>query len=442
MNLSELRNGTGQRLYERAKAILPGGAQLLGKRAEMYLPELWPSYYSRASGCEVWDLDGHKYADFTMVGIGTSVLGYADADVERAVTSAIQASPMCTLNAPEEVALAELLLDLHPWADMVGYARTGGEIMAKTVRLARAATGRDEVAFSGYHGWHDWYLSVNLAGDGLDGHLLPGLAPAGVPRGLAGTMHPFQYGDLPALERIVESRGSKIAAIVLEPVRQSGPPSGFLEAVRDIATRAGAVLVFDEITSGFRVLTGGTHLALGVTPDVVTFGKTMSNGFAMTAVVGVRGVMEAAHRSFISSAFFTERVGPAAALAAVTKHRRIEAGPKLVAIGRRVQEGWRQAAERARLPVVVSGIPSLASFSFVDPDGPALTTLFIQEMLARGFLASDRFYSTVRHDDAVVSSYLSAVDDVFLRIADARAHDAVRKRLAGPVKHTGFARLA
>src|SRR5579864_12066 len=217
MGIEELREGTGQRLYARAKTMLVGGAQLLGKRAEMYLPDLWPSYYARASGCEVWDLDGRRYLDFTMVGIGTSVLGYADPDVERAAIAAVQAAPMNTLNAPEEVALAELLLELHPWAEMVGYARTGGEIMAKAIRIARAATGRDEVAICGYHGWHDWYLSVNLTGDGLTQHLLPGLEPAGVPKGLARTAHPFAYGDLEALRRIVAERGDRLAAIVMEP---------------------------------------------------------------------------------------------------------------------------------------------------------------------------------------------------------------------------------
>ena len=214
--MEEFKNGTGQRLYARAKQILPGGAQLLGKRAEMYLPDLWPAYYSKASGCEVWDLDGRRYLDFTMVGIGSSTLGYADPDVEKAVIAAVQAGPMCTLNAPEEVALAELLLEIHPWAEMVGYARSGGEIMSKAVRIARAATGRDEIAFCGYHGWHDWYLSVNLnGGDGLQGHLLPGLEPRGVPAGLANTTYPFAYGNLDALRKIVVERGTKLAAIVM-----------------------------------------------------------------------------------------------------------------------------------------------------------------------------------------------------------------------------------
>jgi len=441
--MEEFKNGTGQRLYARAKQILPGGAQLLGKRAEMYLPDLWPAYYSKASGCEVWDLDGRRYLDFTMVGIGSSTLGYADPDVEKAVIAAVQAGPMCTLNAPEEVALAELLLEIHPWAEMVGYARSGGEIMSKAVRIARAATGRDEIAFCGYHGWHDWYLSVNLnGGDGLQGHLLPGLEPRGVPAGLANTTYPFAYGNLDALRKIVVERGNKLAAIVMEPVRGAGHIPGFLEGAREIANQIGAVLLFDEITSGFRMNTGGAHLIYGVQPDLATYAKAMSNGFAMSAVVGRKSVMESAQKSFISSAYFTERVGPAAALAATTKHRRIDAGKTLTAIGTRVQDGWKKAAERAGLPLTVTGIPALASFGFNDPDAPALTTLFIQEMLTRGFLTSDRFYPTVRHEDAHVSAYLDAVDTVFGHLAEARKKGDVRQRLAGPVKHTGFARLA
>ena len=443
MGIEDFKNGTGQRLYARAKQILPGGAQLLGKRAEMYLPDLWPAYYSRASGCEVWDLDGRRYLDFTMVGIGAQTLGYADPDVEKAVIDAVKSTPMCTLNPPEDVTLAELLLELHPWADMVSYSRTGGEVMAKAVRIARAATGRDEIAFCGYHGWHDWYLSVNLAGgDDLKGHLLPGLDPLGVPRGLTGTTHPFAYGDLDALRKVVEARGNKLAAIVMEPVRGAGRIPGFLEGAREIATKNGSVLLFDEITAGFRMNTGGAHLVYGVDPDIATYAKALSNGFAMAAIVGRKSVMEAVQKTFISSAYFTERVGPAAALASTTKHRKINAGKTLTEIGTRVQAGWKKAAERTGVPLTVTGIPALASFGFQDPDAPALMTLFIQEMLGRGFLASDRFYPTVRHEEQHVSAYLDAVEAAFGKVADARAKGDVRSRLLGPVKHTGFARLA
>lgn len=433
---------TGQRLYRRAQQIIPGAVQLLGKRSEMYLPEQWPAYYAKAAGCEVWDLDGRRYVDCTMVGIGTSVLGYADPDVERAVISALRSAPMTTLNPPEEVELAELLLELHEWADMVTFARTGGEIMAKTARIVRAATGRDKIAFCGYHGWHDWYLAANLGGDALGGHLLGGLEPVGVPKGLAGTMIPFEYNDSDALEGVVREHGRGLAAIVMEPVRGEPPRPGFLPRVRALASQVGAVLVFDEITAGFRMNTGGVHRVYGVEPDVATYAKTMSNGFPMAAAVGRREVMDAVQRTFVSSAYWTERVGPAAAVATIRKHRALDVGRTLTEIGRQVQEGWAEAARAAGLEIRVSGIPPLATFAFEHPDGPALTTLFIQDLLDRGFLASDRLYAVLSHEGAPLDAYLAAVRESFEHIAEAVRSDSVRAQLRGPVKHTGFQRLA
>ena len=432
----------GPERYRRARQILPGGAQLLGKRAEMYLPELWPSYYSKAKGCEVWDLDGRRYVDCTMVGIGTSVLGYADPDVERAVIAAVQSAPMTTLNPPEEVDLAELLLDIHPWAEMVTYARTGGEMMAKAIRIARAATGRDKVAFCGYHGWHDWYLAANLSdGNSLDGHLLAGLAPSGVPQGLAGTMLPFRYNHLGDLDALAAQHGNDIGAIVMEPVRADGPAPGFLEGVRRLATQLGAVLIFDEITCGWRMNSGGMHQIYGLEPDLVAYAKTMSNGFPMAAVIGKRDVMDVTQKTFMSSAYWTERVGPAAALATINKHRSLDVGKTLTEIGERVQAGWKTAAETTGLAIRVAGIPPLATFSF-DHDQPAvLTTLFIQDLLDRGFLAADRFYANYCHEPRQVEAYLTAVEESFENIADGLRKGDLNARLRGPVKHTGFARL-
>ncbi|MBZ0305533.1 MAG: aminotransferase class III-fold pyridoxal phosphate-dependent enzyme, partial [Anaerolineae bacterium] len=172
--------GTGQKLWKRAKQIIPGGNMLLSKRAEMFLPELWPAYFSKAKGCKVWDLDGNEYIDMSIMGIGTNILGYGHQDVDDAVRKTIDAGNMSTLNCPEEVYLAEKLIELHPWADMVRLARSGGEANAIAIRIARAASGKDKVAICGYHGWHDWYLSANLGDDkNLAGHLLPGLEPKG-----------------------------------------------------------------------------------------------------------------------------------------------------------------------------------------------------------------------------------------------------------------------
>ena len=184
-NNLDFKNGSGQKLYQSAKKMIPGGTQLLSKRPEMFAPEIWPAYYSKAKGSKVWDLDGNKYIDMSIVGIGANILGFADKDVDKAVINSVKKGVSSSLNCPEEVELANILTDLHPWADMVRYARSGGEAMALAVRVARAHTNRDIVLFSGYHGWEDWYLSSNLQSrKNLNNHLLKNLVPAGVPNSL------------------------------------------------------------------------------------------------------------------------------------------------------------------------------------------------------------------------------------------------------------------
>jgi glutamate-1-semialdehyde 2,1-aminomutase len=440
--IEEKITGSGQSLYARARRLIPGGTQLLSKRPEMFLPEQWPAYYAKASGDEIWDLDGKRYVDMSYSGIGACVLGYADPDVDRAVLSAVAAGTMSTLNCPEEVELAELLLELNPWAQRVRYARSGGEAMAMAVRIARAATGRDALAFCGYHGWHDWYLAANLGSESsLDGHLLPGLDPAGVPRGLAGTMLPFRYNRIEELEAAASARGSEIAAIVMEPIRGQAPRDGFLERVAEIARRLGAVLLFDEITSGFRLNTGGAHRLLGVDPDIAVYAKGMSNGYPMAAVVGRDSVMEAAQSSFISSTYWTERIGPVAALATIRKHRAEGVPARLQDLGRRVQESWEAAARDAKIEIEVGGIAPLSHFSFPGELAQATKTLFVQEMLERGFLASTAFYAMWAHTDAHVEAYGRAVAEVFGRLGRAIHEGSVEERLRGPVAHTGFRRL-
>lgn len=375
-------------------------------------------------------------------GIGTCSLGFANAEVNAAVHAAVDRGSMSSLNCIEDLELAELLIELHPWAEMVRYARTGGEAMAVAIRLARAATGRSVVAFCGYHGWHDWYLSANLAGSGeLDGHLLPGLDPLGVPRELTGTSLPFRYNNLADLEEIVAARGGELAAVVMEPVRGTNPDPGFLEGVRDLAHRAGAVLVFDEVTSALRLNTGGIHLTYGVNPDIAVFAKALANGYPMAAIIGVQAVMEHAQRSFISSTYWTELIGPVAAIATLRQHRLHDVGARLDEVGRKVQAGWESAAARAGLAVSVTGIPPLSHLGFAD-EPQATATLFTQELLDRGFLASRSFYPSFAHTDAQIDSYLSAVDEVFVGLADAVKTGTVVERLRGPVAQTGFTRLA
>ena len=303
----------GQQLYKKAKKLIPGGTMLLSKRPEMFLPEQWPAYFSSAKGCEVKDMDGNRFIDMSIMGIGTNTLGYGNKEVDQAVKKTVELGNMSTFSCPEEVYLAEQLITLNPWADMVRFARTGGEANAIAVRIARAASGKDKVAICGYHGWHDWYLSTNLSStENLGSHLLPGLNPLGVPKSLIDTVFPFEYNDFQALDKIIQS--NEIGAIKMEVVRNHPPKSNFLKKVRQLANEKGIVLIFDECTSGFRETFGGIHQKYGVNPDIAMYGKTLGNGYAITAVVGVANVMESAQKTFISSTFWTERIGPTAAL--------------------------------------------------------------------------------------------------------------------------------
>jgi glutamate-1-semialdehyde 2,1-aminomutase len=425
----------------RVLARIPGGTQLLSKRPEQFAPGQWPRFYSRAKGAEVWDLDGRSYLDMSITGVGTCTLGFADDDVNAAVHAAVERGSMTTLNCREDLELADLLVELHPWAEKVRFSRAGGEAMAIAVRLARAATGRSVVAFCGYHGWHDWYIAANI-GDTreLDGHLLPGLDPAGVPVELRGTALPFRYNELGDLERIVAEHGADLAAIVMEPVRDTDPAPGFLSGVRALADKVGAVLIFDEVTSALRLNTGGVHLTYGVHPDVAVLAKALGNGYPMAAVIGIGPVMDAAQRSFISSTYWTELIGPTAALATLRKHRDLDVGARLAAIGRRVQRGWRAAADETGLDVRISGIPPLSHLSFLAAPQPA-ATLFTQSMLDRGFLAGKAFYASFAHTDGMIGDYLAAVRESFEIIASAVAEASIESRLRGPVAQSGFARL-
>ena len=431
---------SGTQLWARAKKLIPGGSMLLSKRSEMYLPQGWPAYFSRTQGCSIWDLDGREYKDLSLMGIGTNILGYSRSEVDAAVHETVNNGNLSTLNAPEEVYLAEKLIELHPWADMVRYARSGGEACAIAVRIARAASGKDKVAFCGYHGWHDWYLAANLSDDdSLTGHLLPGLEPNGVPKALTGTSIPFQFNDLDQITAIMEA-DDQIGVIYMEVQRSDPPAPGFLEGVRALATKHNAVLIFDECTSGFRRAMGGMHLHYDVEPDLATFGKTLGNGYAITAVIGRASVMEAAQTSFISSTFWTERIGPTAALATLDVMEKENATSRVHEIGTKVQTAWEKLGSDAGLTVTTGGLPALANFTIVGLDPLAVKTYVTARMLDFGYLASNSLYASIVHTDEVLDAYYEALAVVFAELA---AMDDTQLAAALPygTAQSGFRRL-
>jgi glutamate-1-semialdehyde 2,1-aminomutase len=429
-------------LQQRARQRIPGMTQLLSKRPDQFSFGVWPGYYKKANGVEVTDLDDRKFIDMSIGGIGANVLGYADADVDTKVIEAIQQGVSCSLNCPEEVELADLLCEIHPWAEKVRFARSGGEGMTIAVRIARAKTGRDNIAFCGYHGWHDWYLAANLGSENaLGGHLLPGLSPKGVPKSLANTAFPFRYNQIDELKKIVSDNKNTLAAIVMEPIRNDEPNTGFLETIRSIATENGIILIMDEISSGFRLNSGGAHLLYGIHPDIAVFSKAIGNGYAMSAIIGRGEIMEAAQETFISSTNWTERVGPVAALATIRKHQGLSVGNHLVEIGGAIQKGWSSLAQKHELQIHVGGIKPLSHFTFEDGNHLELKALFVQIMLERGYLASTIFYAMYAHKMHHVHGYLNAVDDAFAQIAELQKMGKISKALKGDPSIAGFKRL-
>ena len=431
----------GQKLYKKAKKIIPGGTMLLSKRPEMFLPENWPSYFSKAKGCKVWDLDGTELLDMSIMGIGTNSLGYGNEEVDEAVITTVKKGNMSTLNCPEEVFLAEKLIDINPWAEMVRFARTGGEANSIAIRIARAASGKDNVAVCGYHGWHDWYLSANHNGENeLSDHLIPGLSPRGVPKKLKNSVYPFNYNDYNKLCKIIEE--NNIGVIKMEVIRNLEPTDDFLVKVRDLATRKNIVLVFDECSSGFRETYGGIFQKYNVIPDMAMFGKTLGNGYAITAVVGKRSVMEAAQSTFISSTFWTERIGPTAALATLKIMKREKSWEKITRIGSEMQKKWKELALIYDLDISIRGIPAMTSYNFNSRNSLEYKTLVTQEMLKKGFLASTNFYACTEHSFEYLEMYFSVLNDIFKKIKKCESEILdIKTLLDGPICHFGFKRL-
>ena len=430
----------GQKMWNRAKNVIPGGTMLLSKRPELFLPEKWPTYFRSAKGCLVEDLDGEIYTDMSIMGIGTNILGYGDEQVDAAVREVISKGNMSTLNCSEEVLLAEKLVEMHPWADMVRFARTGGEANAIAIRIARASSGKDNVAVCGYHGWHDWYLAVNLNdSNGLDGHLLPGLEPSGVPKNMSGSVYPFEYGDFNGLKNLVNE--NNIGTIKMEVSRSTAPDIEFLAKVRKLANEKNIILIFDECTSGFRQCFGGIHLLTGVSPDIAMFGKAMGNGYAVTAVVGRREIMEAAQNTFISSTFWTERIGSVAALKSLEVMEATGSWQVITDKGNRIRQMWQNLADENSLTISHWGLPSLSGFSFEGPNALAYKTLISQEMLKKGFLASNCVYVSVAHSEQVINSYFENLSSIFELIKECHNGRDVFSVLDGPVCHSGFKRL-
>jgi len=410
-----VKQSLGQKYWLKANNIIPGGTMLFSKNPDLQLPNLWPAYFSKAKGCSIWDLEGKKYNDVSLMGVGTNILGYSNLRVEKKIKQIIASGNMATLNSIEEILLAEKLINLHPWAEMVRFTRTGGEANAVAIRIARAASGKDKVAVCGYHGWHDWYLSTNINNkNNLKNHLMDNLDIAGVPKNLKNTVFPFDYNDFNHLKNIVDKHN--IGVIKMEVERNTKPKNNFLQRVRSLADKKNIILIFDECSSGFRETFGGIHKKHGINPDMAIFGKAMGNGYAINAIIGKRNVMEACSKTFISSTFWTERIGPTAALETLKIMEDIKSWQIISKIGIKIKKNWEKLAKKHNLDIKIQGIDSIPNFYFKPKFNLEYKTLISQEMLKKNILANNLIFTCIYHKETILNKYFQILDTIFQKI--------------------------
>lgn len=407
----------GQKTWIRAKNILPGGTMLFSKNPDLYLPNKWPAYFSKTKKCNIWDLENNKYIDLHLMGVGTNILGYSNERVDKAVIKGLKNGNMSSLNSLDEIILAEKLIEIHPWSEMVRFTRSGGEANAVAIRIARACSGKDNIAICGYHGWHDWYLSANLSSkSNLNQHLIKDLEISGVPKKLKNTVFGFEYNNFKQLEQIVNNKN--IGVIKMEVERNEAPKNNFLKKVRDLADKKNIILIFDECTSGFRKNFGGLHLLYNINPDILILGKALGNGYAINAVLGKRNIMEYSKKTFISSTFWTERIGPIAANETLEIMRKLQSWEIITKIGKKIKKNWRAISNNHSLKLNIYGLDALARFDFNSNNNQLYKTFLSQEMLKKKFLASNTIYSCIYHDDKILNEYFEHLDEIFKKIKD------------------------
>ena len=431
----------GPKLWKRANASILGGNSLLSKNPNLFLPTKWPTYFSKTKGCKVWDLDNKPYTDMSLMGIGTNILGYSNNEVDNVVKKAVNKGNLSTLNCPEEVFLAEKLLSMHPWAGKVKFARTGGEANAMAIRIGRSASGREKVAFCGYHGWHDWYLAANLRNkSNLNADFIPGFNPIGVPSKLQNTSFGFEYNNINQLKKLVDKEN--IGVIKMEVSRSTQPNIKFLREVRNLASKKNIVLIFDECTSGFRQCFGGLHKLTNVTPDMAIFGKALGNGYAISAIIGKDSVMDSALKSFMSSTFWTERIGPVAAIKTLEVMEREKSWERITNLGKKVFLIWKKLSKKNNLKINFTGLPSLAKFNFNNKNALAYKTFITQEMLKHNFLAANSVYLSISHNEKILKKYSEYLDEIFYKISECEKGNLdISNLLKYPISSSAFGRL-
>ena len=417
-----------KKLWSIAKKIIPGGTMLLSKNPDRYLANKWPAYYKKASGCCIWTIDNEKFYDLGMMGVGTNILGYANKTINNAVIKAVQNSNVSTLNSPTDVELAKLLLKMNPWASSVKFTKSGGEALAVAIRLSRAFSKKDSIAFCGYHGWHDWYLSANIQNKkNLNEDLIIDLPIKGVPKVLKNTAVPFKFNDIKSFYNTIKNN-KDISCVIMEVERNIKPNLLFLKKIRDYCTKKNIVLIFDECSSGFRETYGGIYKKYKINPDVVMYGKALGNGYPIAAIVGKKKIMNSFHNTFISSTFWTENIGSTAAIATLKFMKKNKTWKKITKIGKEIKRKWLQISTKHNIAIKISGIDALPKFEFCSEKNEELKNFVCSELLDKGFLTKNVIYVSIAHSKKILDQYFSHLDKIFFKIKKNKYNNKLKSK--------------
>ena len=433
---------TGYDLWKKSLKVIPGGNGLLSKRPERYASDLWPTYYEKASGINLVDLSGNKWVDFAQMGLGTAILGYNNRELNQHVYKFINKGINTTLNCPEEYYLAKKLIQYNPFSKFVRFSRSGGEAMSMSVRIARAKTESIKVAFSGYHGWHDWYLATNLSiKDGLKDQLLPGLKTKGVPKTLKESAFPFSFNSLNELKKIIKNNND-LKIIILEGARNkliSEEMSQYLNYLRE---KKKFVIIVDEITSGLRTSLSGAYKLTNLIPNIVVYGKALGNGFAINAIVG-DDVMDVSQETFMSSSFHTERVGFVAALKTLEIIKREKLWNHFKLNGNKIIKSYLSIAKNNNIKIITNNFYPLPSFQFdYGNKNQSYNTYIIQEFLKHNILASNSVYLSMAHNSKNINNYLRILDRIMSKLSVIIKNKIKKEKfLEIPLADNGFKRL-
>lgn len=406
----------------RAEKIIPAGTQTFSKGPTQYVQGVAPVYLQSGQGSHVLDVDGNDYIDYVM-GLGPITLGYCYPRVDEAIRRQLEEGITFSLMHPLEVELSELLVDLIPCAEMVRFGKNGSDATAGAVRVARAYTGREKIACGGYHGWQDWYIGTTTR-------------DKGVPRSTKELTIPFEYNNIESLWRIFAENKDEIAAVIMEPIIIAEPEDNFLQEVKELTHKNGAILIFDEIVTGFRIALGGAQEYYGVTPDLATFGKGMANGMPISALVGRGEIMKEFNEAFYSFTFGGEALSLAAAMATIEEMKEKDVIGHLWKQGEKLTNGYNELAQAFGLIDYTKciGLPDHSAFYFVDTEGKEsleMKSLFQQELLKRGILTIGVHVICFSHSDKDVAQTLEAYGDAMRVLRQAVDEGDIEKYLEG-----------